>query len=146
MDPQKCLYGKSWIWESYCLGCSRRFTDVVFPIFPWLIVDSLPPQKLRLFLFGMQLLRSKQKMYQLLIDSLDSFVYVCACICMQACVSVCVCVCVIDWGFLGLFKKSWPLTLLTSSSSAPLRPWVSQSHTLLREISHTLNHTHPAHC
>lgn len=64
------------------------------------------PQKLRLFLFGMQLLRSKQKMYQLLIDSSDSFVYVCACICMQACVSVCVCVCVIDWGFLGLFKKS----------------------------------------
>lgn len=59
---------------------------------------------------------------------------------------ICLPVCVIDWGFRGLFKKSRPLTPLTSSRSAPPRPGVSQSPSVFKEISHTLNHAHPAYC
>lgn len=59
---------------------------------------------------------------------------------------ICLPVCVIDWGFRGLFKKRRPLTPLTSSSSAPPRPGVSQSPSVFKEISHTLNHAHPAYC
>lgn len=66
--------------------------------------------------------QKKKKKDHFIIDFTQPCVYVCACICIQECVSVCVCVWLIDWGFLGLFKQSWPLTSLTSSSAAHLWP------------------------
>lgn len=103
--------------QSRCLGCkaSRLQTLCFSSVLDWSPIYC--PHKLSL------LVRPKEeKKDQFMIDSTYPCVYVCACICIQECASVCVCVWLIDWGFLGLFKQGWPLTSLTSSSSAHLWP------------------------